>query len=152
MELDQYDRRLLSLLKRNARRPNHALAQEIGLSPSACLRRVRLLEERGVIQGYTVVTNAYGGNDGVVIIVQVTLERQTEEYLMRFEAAVRRHPEIQECFLMTGAADYWLRVAAESASAYEKIHTEILSRLPGVTRISSSFAMRNALLARNRAA
>ena len=81
----------------------------------------------------------------IVAIVRLTLEKQTEEYLRRFEAAVREHPEIEECFLMTGDADYILRVSAASASAYEAIHTDILSRLPGVARIHSSMAMRNVL-------
>lgn len=150
MHLDAIDRKLLNLLRLDARRPNNALAIEVGLSPSACLRRVRLLEDAGVIRGYTVVTRTDPGDQGATVIVQVTLERQTEEYLSRFEAAVRRHPEIQECWLMTGQSDYWLRVTVESAAAYEALHTDILSRLPGVTRINSSFAMRNALMARRR--
>lgn len=79
------------------------------------------------------------------MVVQVTLDRQTEDYLSRFEQAVRRCPEIRECFLMTGDVDYWLRVRTESVAAYEAIHGEVLSRLPGVTRINSSFAMRDAL-------
>ncbi|HEY0270544.1 MAG TPA: Lrp/AsnC family transcriptional regulator [Sphingomonas sp.] len=145
MDIDETDRGLMRLLRLNARMPNNALAARIGLSPSACLRRIRLLEERGVIRGYTIVTEGADMDAGVTVVVQVTLERQTEDYLARFEAAVRKYPEIRECFLMTGIADYWLRVSAESAAAYEDIHTEILSRLPGVTRIHSSFAMRNAL-------
>ncbi len=145
MELDAIDRSLLRLLKLNARQLNNALAAEVGLSPSACLRRVRLLEDRGVIRGYTTVVGVSDDNEGVNVVVQVTLERQTQDYLSRFEAAVRKHPEIRECFLMTGAADYWLRISTESAASYEAIHTEILSRLPGVTRIHSSYAMRDAL-------
>ncbi|MDJ0278739.1 Lrp/AsnC family transcriptional regulator [Sphingomonas sp. 2R-10] len=148
--LDAIDRKLLNLLRLDARRTNNALAAEVGLSPSACLRRVRLLEDAGVIRGYTVVTRADPADHGATVIVQVTLERQTEEYLSRFEAAVRRHPEIQECWLMAGQSDYWLRAAVESAAAYEALHTDILSRLPGVTRINSSFAMRNALMPRRR--
>jgi DNA-binding Lrp family transcriptional regulator len=81
----------------------------------------------------------------VNVLVQVTLERQTEDYLARFEHAVRQCPEIRECFLMTGAVDYWLRVEADSVDAYERIHGEILSRLPGVTRINSNIAMRDGL-------
>jgi DNA-binding Lrp family transcriptional regulator len=80
--------------------------------------------------------------------VRITLERQTEEYLNRFEEAVRRHPEIQECYLMTGDADYILRAEAENTAAYEVIHKEILSRLPGVVRIHSSFSIRSVLLSR----
>ncbi len=144
--LDATDNAILMLLRQNARASNAAIAAEVGLSPSACHRRIKLLETIGVIRGYTVLTSGVGRSEDVVsILVQVTLERQTEDYLARFEAAVRKRPEIRECFLMTGAVDYWLRVEVESAAAYEAIHGEILSRLPGVTRIHSSLAMRDAL-------
>ncbi|MES3027626.1 MAG: Lrp/AsnC family transcriptional regulator [Pseudomonadota bacterium] len=143
--LDSLDRSLIRLLRLNGRRPNSELAAEVGLSPSACLRRIRILEERGVIQGYTAIIAAPSEDGGIIAIVRLTLEKQTEEYFKRFEAAVREHPEIEECFLMTGDADYILRASATSAAAYEAIHTNILSRLPGVARIHSSFAMRNVL-------
>ncbi|WP_260926792.1 Lrp/AsnC family transcriptional regulator [Novosphingobium sp. 9] len=146
--LDSTDRAILRLLRLNARRPNSEIAAEVGLSPSACHRRIRLLEDSGVIAGYTALTGIGDEANGVDVLVQVTLERQSEDFLSRFEAAVRQCPEIKECFLMAGDVDYWLRVRTESAAAYEAIHGEVLSRLPGVTRISSSFAMRNALLPR----
>ena len=79
------------------------------------------------------------------MIVQVTLERQTDEYLARFERAVRNCPEVKECFLVAGSFDYWLRVDAESAAIYERLHSDVLSRLPGVTRIHSNLAMRDAM-------
>jgi DNA-binding Lrp family transcriptional regulator len=150
MDLDRIDRSLLRLLRQNARRTNNALAAEVGLSPSACLRRIRMLEESGVIRGYTALVADGEDKAGVNVVVRVTLERQTEDYLARFEAAIRKFPEVRECFLMTGDVDYWLRVSAESAAAYEAIHTEILSRLPGVARIHSSFAIRDALRPRSR--
>lgn len=143
--LDPIDRSLIRLLRLNARRPNSELAAEVGLSPSACLRRIRMLEERGVIRGYTAIIAAPEAGEGIIAIVRLTLEKQTEEYMRRFEAAVREHPEIEECYLMTGDADYVLRVSSPSAAAYEAIHTDILSRLPGVARIHSSLAMRNVL-------
>lgn len=147
--LDATDRAILLLLRQDARRTNAAIAAEVGLSPSACHRRIKLLETSGVIRGYTVLTGSASRDDEVVsVLVQVTLERQTEDYLARFEAAVRKRPEIRECFLMTGAVDYWLRVEVESAGAYEALHGEVLSRLPGVTRIHSSLAMRDALNSR----
>jgi Transcriptional regulators len=142
--LDTFDQKLLRLLRLNGRRPNSELAAEIGLSPSACLRRLRSLEDRGVIRGYTAVI-ADRQAEHVVAIVRLTLERQSEEYMRRFEAAVREHPEIEECFLMTGDSDYVLRTSAESTAAYEDIHYRILSRLPGVARINSSIAMRDVL-------
>ena len=144
-QLDELDHKLIRLLRLNGRRPNSELAAEVGLSASACLRRIRILEDRGVIRGYTAIVDRPGAHDGMIAIVRLTLEKQTEEYLRRFETAVRDHPEIEECFLMTGDADYVLRVSAPSAAAYEAIHTDILSRLPGVARIHSSFAMRNVL-------
>lgn len=144
--LDATDRAILRLLRLNARRPNSEIATEVGLSPSACHRRIRLLEDEGVIRGYTLVTGPLDSEArGVDVLVQVTLDRQTEDYLARFEHAVRQCPEIRECFLMTGGVDYWLRVQTESVAAYEAIHSEILSRMPGVTRINSSIAMRDAL-------
>ena len=97
-----------------------------------------------MIRGYTAIV-ATPEEGGVIAIVRITLERQTEAYLYRFEEAVRQHPEIEECFLMTGDADYLLRASAVSAAAYEGIHKNILSRLPGVARIHSSLAMRSVL-------
>ena len=129
--LDQTDRAILRLLRLNARRPNSEIAEEVGLSPSSCHRRIKLLEDAGVIRGYTVLTSPLRvGENSVNILVQVTLDRQTEDYLARFEHAVRQCPEIRECFLMTGGTDYWLRVETESVAAYEIIHSEILSRMP----------------------
>ncbi|WP_138469223.1 Lrp/AsnC family transcriptional regulator [Poseidonocella sp. HB161398] len=148
--LDQIDRKILNLLRQNARIANVDLASAVGLSASACLRRVRLLEESGTILGYTVVTGTVSGEPTIAVIVNITLERQTEEVFDRFEAAVRKHPEIQECFLMTGGSDYLLRVQAESAADFERIHKEVLSRLPGVLRIHSSFSIRNVLAPRRK--
>ena len=143
---DDVDRAILRVLRLDGRKPNAEVAQEVGLSPSACLRRIRIMEDRGVIRGYTVITGPENDDvRGVDVVVQVTLERQTEDYLSRFENAVRQCAEIRECFLMGGNVDYWLRLRTESVAAYEAIHGEVLSRLPGVTRISSSFAMRDAL-------
>lgn len=146
--LDAIDQKLLRLLRLDGRRPNSELAAEVGLSPSTCLRRIRILESSGVIRGYTAIVENPGTDEAIIAIVRLTLEKQTEEYMRRFEAAVRNHPEIEECFLMTGDADYVMRVSTPSASAYEAIHTDILSRLPGVARIHSSFAMRNVLRSR----
>ncbi|MCV9908239.1 Lrp/AsnC family transcriptional regulator [Brucella sp. HL-2] len=146
--LDSIDRNIIRSLRRDGRMTNSQLASEVGLSQSACLRRVQILEESGVIRGYTAIVGSSGGDERLVAIVRITLDRQTEEYLNRFEEAVRRHPEVQECYLMTGDADYILRVEAENAASYEIIHKEILSRLPGVARIHSSFAIRTVLLSK----
>lgn len=142
--MDTIDRNIIRLLRVNGRMPNNELAAGVGLSPSACLRRVGNLEARGVIRGYTAIIAA-PDETGVIAIVRISLERQTEAYLKQFEDAVRQYPEIEECYLMTGDADYLLRTSAASAAAYEGIHTHILSRLPGVSRIHSSIAMRSVL-------
>lgn len=149
--LDAIDRNIIRLLRLNARMSNATLAAEVGLSPSACLRRIRNLEHSGVIRGYTALLDHSAQETAMTVIVNITLERQTEDFLTRFETAVRKHPEIRECYLMTGSADYLLRVEVENAAAFERVHTEVLSTLPGVSRIHSSFAIRNAMAARHRA-
>ncbi|MBY3257198.1 Lrp/AsnC family transcriptional regulator [Rhizobium laguerreae] len=148
--LDVIDRNILRLLRLDARMSNAKLAAEIGLSPSACLRRIKIMEKLGVIRGYTVLVDTGNADEMIAVIINITLERQTEDYLDRLEAAVRRHPEIRECFLMTGGSDYLLRVEVANAGEFERIHKEILSTLPGVLRIHSSFSIRNVLATRTR--
>jgi DNA-binding Lrp family transcriptional regulator len=143
--IDAIDRNIVRLLRLNARISNIALAAEVGLSPSACLRRIAKLEQSGHIRGYTALVGTADNDEAMAVIVNITLERQTEEHLNRFEAAIRKHPEIQECFLMTGGSDYILKVEVESARDFERIHKDILSSLPGVARIHSSFAIRDVL-------
>lgn len=149
-ELDETDRRILKALRADARMTNSDLAQAVGLSPSACLRRTRLLEERRVIRGYTTIVSE-DQDEGLVAYVQITLEKQTDEQMRRFEAAVRDHAEIRDCYLMAGSADYMVRVAAPDMAAYESVHKNMLSRLPGVARIQSSLAIRNVLAVRRKA-
>ncbi len=144
-ELDRLDRRIVQALRRDGRMSNVALAKEVGLSPSACLRRVQILEQQGTIRGYTAIVAAPGERERHVVIVRISVERQTEDVLNRFEAEVLKHPEIRECYLMTGEEDYLLRLEANGAGDYERIHKEVLSRLPGVSRINSSFAIRSVL-------
>ncbi|KQV38385.1 MULTISPECIES: Lrp/AsnC family transcriptional regulator [unclassified Rhizobium] len=148
--IDQIDRSILRLLRLDARMSNARLAAEVGLSASACLRRIRIMEQAGIIKGYTALVDAANAEASIAVIINITLERQTEDHLDRFEAAVRKHPEIRECFLMTGGSDYLLRVEVENAGEFERIHKEILSALPGVLRIHSSFAIRNVLATRPR--
>jgi len=148
-EIDAIDRKIIRQLRLNSRISNVDLGKEVGLSASACLRRIALMEKAGIIIGYTALIDVLG-EDAIAVIIQITLERQTEEYLNRFEAAVRKYPEIRECFLMTGGSDYLLRIDVESAGAFERIHKEILSVLPGVLRINSSFSIRNVLSARQK--
>lgn len=149
--LDVIDRNILRLLRLDARMSNARLAAEVGLSASACLRRIRIMEQASVIRGYTALVDTSNVEATIAVIINITLERQTEDYLDRFEAAVRRHPEIRECFLMTGGSDYLLRVEVANAGEFERIHKEILSALPGVLRIHSSFSIRNVLATRPKA-
>lgn len=143
--MDDIDRAIIRALRVDGRMPNAKLAAAVGLSASACLRRLRMLERDGTIRGYTVVVEDAAPQGAVVVIVQITLERQTDDHLKRFEEAVRRCPEVRECYLMTGIADYLLRVEARDAADYERIHKEALSRMPGVARIQSSFAIRTVI-------
>lgn len=142
---DEIDRKLIRLLQQDARTSNKALSDAVGLSQSSCLRRLRLLEDSGVIEGYTAVLGGEAADTGIAIIVNITLEKQTEAFIGRFEAAVRQCPEIKECYLMTGEADYFLRVQVGNPAEFERIHTEVLAAMPGVQRIHSSFAIRNVL-------
>ncbi|WP_349961092.1 Lrp/AsnC family transcriptional regulator [Rhizobium sp. ZPR3] len=146
--LDAIDRNILRLLRLDARVSNARLASEVGLSPSACLRRIKLMEQAGVIRGYTALVDTSQAEASIAVIINITLERQTEEHLDRFEAAVRKHPEIKECFLMTGGSDYLLRVEVANPGDFERIHKDILSTMPGVLRIHSSFSIRNVLATR----
>lgn len=145
MLLDQIDTKLLNLLRSDGRMSNARLAEAVGLSPSACLRRLHALEERGVIRGYTAIIATESATPSIIVIVQISLERQTDDLLRHFETAVRRCPEVRECYLMAGMTDYLLRLEAEDMADYERLHTEVLSRLPGVSRIQSNFAIRNVL-------
>lgn len=146
--LDAIDRNILRLLRLDARISNAKLASEVGLSPSACLRRIKLMEQAGVIRGYTALVDTSQAEASIAVIINITLERQTEDHLDRFEAAVRKHPEIKECFLMTGGSDYLLRVEVANPGDFERIHKDILSTMPGVLRIHSSFSIRNVLATR----
>ena len=141
-DLDAIDTRIIGQLRNNARISNADLAQAVGLSPSACHRRVKQLEARGIIRGYTVVLDARQAKRGTVVFVQITLDRQTDDVLARFEQAARRCPEIRECYLMTGASDYQLQIVVEDMRDYERIHRDVLSALPGVARIQSAITIR----------
>jgi DNA-binding Lrp family transcriptional regulator len=141
-DLDKTDLIILSELQRNAQRPIAELAQKAGLSPSSCHRRVKLLEEAGVIQGYTATLDRAALGLANEFFVEVSLSAQTEEAFEKFEKAVQRVPEIVECHLMSGQFDYLLRVAAADAADYERIHRSRISRLPYVQRIQSSLALR----------
>ena len=148
--IDDTDRKILAQLRRDGRMPNVQLATEVGLSPSACLRRLHAMEQTGVIRGYTVLIDEPANTEHSIVIVQITLEKLTEDAIRRFETEVRKCPDVQQCYLMTGIADYLLHVDVSSPADYERIHTEVLSRLPGVSRIQSSFTIRSVISQRRR--
>ena len=139
--LDSIDRRILAVLQQNARIANADLAREVGLSPSPCLRRVRDLEDAGVIRAYVALLEPGAVGLPISVFVQVTLERQIEQALETFDHAIQRRPEVMECYLMTGDADYLLRIVVASLEAYERFLKEHLTRIPGVASIKSSFAL-----------
>ena len=122
--------------------PTLELAQRVHLSPSPCLARVRALEESGVIQRYVSLLDPQKLQLGVNVFIQVSLERQVDRALETFEDTVRRFPQVLECYLMTGDADYLLRVLVKDVQALERFIVDFLSRVPGVGNIQSSFALK----------
>jgi DNA-binding Lrp family transcriptional regulator len=142
MKRDRTDNLILAALQRNGRLSNRELAERVHLSESACLRRLRALEEAGVVSGYAAQVNqARVGLPGNVF-VSITLNRQEQADLAAFEEAVVRVPEVMECYLMTGQQDYLLRVVVTDPADFERLHSQHLTRLPGVARVQSSFALR----------
>ncbi len=142
IELDAIDRTILTLLQQDGRLSNADLAERVNLSPSATLRRVRMLEESGVIEGYAMLVNQKTIGKPTNIFVEVALNSQSEVNLNAFENAVAACPEVMECYLMSGDSDYMLRVVVSDTADYERVHKEYLSRLPNVSRIRSNFALR----------
>ena len=141
-KLDKTDKIILVELQKNAQRSITDLASRASLSASSCHRRVKLLEEAGVITGYTATLDRTMLGLANEFFVEVSLSAQTEEAFEKFEKAIQRVPEILECHLMSGQFDYLLRVVAIDAADYERIHRSRISRLPGVQRIQSSLALR----------
>ncbi len=139
--LDRIAWRILDRLQHDARVSNADLARDVGLSPSPCLRRVRELEQSGIIKDYVTLLEPADVGLPISVFVQVTLERQVEHALETFEHAMLDRPEVMECYLMTGDADYLLRVVVADIEAYETFLKEHLTRVPGVSGIKSSFAL-----------
>ena len=140
--IDTLDRAILRELMRNGRLTNADLAERIHLSPSACLRRVKLMEEAGLISGYVMMLDPVRAGLPGVAFVLVTLDQQGRAALDRFEGAVARFPEILECYLLAGSADYMVRVTYRNSADFERIHTDILTQLPGVSRLQSTLVLR----------
>lgn len=144
MNLDKIDHAILGHLQKDGRLSNVELANLVGLSESACLRRVKGLHDRGVISHYAAHLHASALGLSGTVFVRVSLEHQQEEKLREFESAVKKVQEVMECYLMSGDVDYMMRVVVRDTADYERIHN-ILTRLPGVDRVHSSFALRSVL-------
>ena len=141
--IDNHDKVLLQRLQGDGRATNAELAQAANLSESACFRRVRALEAAGVITGYTALVEPAAVGLGLTVYVSITLSSQAQDVLAAFEAAVSEAPEIVECHLMTGQADYIVRLVASDVDDLERLHAKVLTRLPGVARLNSSIALRS---------
>jgi DNA-binding Lrp family transcriptional regulator len=140
--MDRIDAALIDALQHDSSRPIAALAEAVALSPSACHRRIRALEETGAISGYAARIDPKRIGLAVEVFVEITLTSQSREAMDRFERAVGDFDDILECHLMSGGADYLLRVAATNLDQYDHIHRDCLARLPGVSAMRSSFSLR----------
>ena len=140
--LDRTDIGILNQLQQNARITNSELARAVNLSPTPCFNRVRALEKAGLFKQHVTLLNPEALGLSINVFIQVSLEKQIKDALARFEQAISERPEVMECYLMTGDYDYLLRVVASDTADFERIHSKVLTRLPGVARVHSSFALR----------
>lgn len=142
VQLDDFDHKILIELERDGVLTAAALAERIGLSASACHRRVKAMEAAGVIEGYAAILSEKALGRSATVFVAVTLEDQRRETMAKFERAVALCREVQDCHLMTGESDYLLRIVIADDDRYQRIHQDTLSRLPGVRRLVSNFTIR----------
>lgn len=140
-DLDDIDRKIIAALQEDGRMTSTELAERVGLSPSPCARRVRLLEKAGIITGYVATVDQVAVGLPVSVFASIKLERQREEELDRFAQAVSGWPEVVDCYLMTGQRDYLMRIVVQDLEAYERFLKDKLTRLDGVASIESSFAL-----------
>jgi len=141
-DLDATDRRILGVLQKEGRITNADLSDRVNLSPSACHRRVQRLEEDGFIAAYVALLDTRKMGRPTTVFVEITLQGQADDLLDAFEQAVAKVPDILECHLMAGTADYLIKIMAEDTEDFARIHRQFLSRLPGVRQMQSSFALR----------
>lgn len=142
LDLDRIDQAIIALLQRDARMTHAAIAEHVHLSPSACLRRVRRLEDDGIISGYHAALDRERIGLGTTVFVEIALDGQEANVLDEFEAAVVEVPEVISCHLMAGDFDYIVQVVAADVTDYERIHRTQMARLPHVAKVRSSFALR----------
>jgi Lrp/AsnC family leucine-responsive transcriptional regulator len=141
-EIDDTDRRILRRLQKAGRLSNAELADQINLSASACHRRVQRLEKEGIIDGYVALLSARKVDRPTTVFVEITLSGQSDDILDAFEKEVALIPDLLECHLMAGTADYLLKITAHDTDDFARIHRRYLSRLPGVAQMHTSFALR----------
>lgn len=141
-ELDRIDRRILAELQRDGRLSRQELSERVGLSPTPCLRRMRMLEEEGVITGFTVLVDETSVGFGFSVFVSVKLDRQVDDQLVAFERAIAICPEVVDCWLMTGSRDYLLRIAVANLKEFEEFLTGKLTKVPGVASLESAIPIR----------
>jgi Lrp/AsnC family leucine-responsive transcriptional regulator len=143
MQLDRYDRRILEVLQQEGRISNQDLADRVGLSPSPCLRRVRALEEAGIIAGYRALVDEKRLGLSLMALIHIAMDRHTPERFANFEARVAALPEVLECLLITGQqADYQLKVIVKDMDDYQRLLLDKITRIEGVTGVHSSFVLR----------
>lgn len=142
VQIDAIDRKLLRALQADSRKSVQALGDLVGLSASACHRRLKALEDQGLIEGYRAVLNARQLGYSMQFFIEVGLSSQSEAVLEAFETAVQDIPEVLECHLMAGHSDYILRVACRDHEDFERVHRRLSARLPGVARIHSNMSIR----------
>ena len=140
--LDRTDIGILNQLQQNARITNSELARAVNLSPTPCFNRVRALEKAGLFKQHVTLLNPEALGLSINVFIQVSLEKQIKDALARFEQAISERPEVMECYLMTGDADYLLRVVLPDVAALERFILERLTKMPGVSNIRSSFALK----------
>jgi Lrp/AsnC family transcriptional regulator, leucine-responsive regulatory protein len=141
-QMDEIDRRILSVLQEDGRITNQDLADRVGLSPSPCLRRVRHLESIGIVSHYVALLDPAAVGLGVTAFVRIRLGAQDDAQLERFERAITQFSEVMECYLMTGDSDYQLRLQVSSLQEFEDFLRQKLTKIPGVSQVTSSFALR----------
>jgi DNA-binding Lrp family transcriptional regulator len=144
-KIDKFDKAILGQLQADSRLTFSEVGERVGLSASACHKRVKAMEEAGLIAGYVAIVAEEQARLRTSVFVQISLASQKQDVLEAFERAVSGHEEIMECFLMAGLSDYLLRVLCRDGEDYERIHNTILVRLPGVERVVSNFAIRKVL-------
>jgi len=143
MVLNKHDLAILAELQKDGRITNKELAERIGLSPAPCWRRLRALEDSGVIREYVALLDPSGVNLSIIAFAHITLENHHAKTVLEFDRAIQKSPEVLECYMTSGEYDYMLKVMAEDMAAYERFLSGVLMQIPAVRSVSTSFALRH---------